>query len=129
MTSAEKVLQTHPWEGHVDRSALVQCIEACYECAQACTSCADACLSEEAVDGLRKCIRLNLDCADICEVTGRVVTRQTEYDAALTRRSSKPAVRPAPRVPMSASDTPAITSTAAFARRRAAAANRRAGSS
>jgi hypothetical protein len=34
---------------------------------------------------LRKCIRLNLDCADICEVTGRVLTRQSEYDASLTK--------------------------------------------
>lgn len=30
---------------------------------------------------LRKCIRLNLDCADICDATGRVLTRQTQYDA------------------------------------------------
>ena len=30
---------------------------------------------------LRKCIRLDLDCADICDTTGRVLTRQTEYDA------------------------------------------------
>ncbi len=34
---------------------------------------------------LRKCIRTNLDCADICEATGRVLSRQTEYDAVVTR--------------------------------------------
>jgi hypothetical protein len=34
---------------------------------------------------LRKCIRLNLDCADICEATGRVLIRQTGYDAPLTK--------------------------------------------
>ena len=34
---------------------------------------------------LRRCIRLDLDCADVCEVTGRVLSRQTEYDAELTR--------------------------------------------
>ena len=32
------------------------------------------------VTDMRKCIRLCLDCADICEATGRVLTRQTEYD-------------------------------------------------
>jgi len=32
-------------------------------------------------DGGRKCIRLNLDCAEICTATGRVLIRQTEYDA------------------------------------------------
>jgi hypothetical protein len=50
-------------------------------CAQSCTSCADACLSEDSVAELRRCVRLDLDCADICETTGRVLTRQTEYDA------------------------------------------------
>jgi hypothetical protein len=78
---AEPMLEAHPWPGHVDRDALARCIEACFECSQTCTSCADACLSEEQVVELRKCIRLNLDCADICEVTGRVLSRQTEYDA------------------------------------------------
>jgi len=36
---------------------------------------------EDTVEELRKCIRLNLDCADICGTTGRLLTRQTEYDA------------------------------------------------
>lgn len=78
---ARPMLDTHPWPGHVDRDVLARCIEECVSCAQACTSCADACLSEDSVTELRKCIRLNLDCADICETTGRVLTRQTEYDA------------------------------------------------
>ena len=34
---------------------------------------------------MAKCIRLNLDCADICQTTARVVSRQTEYAANLTR--------------------------------------------
>ena len=46
---------------------------------------ADACLSEDMVDELRKCIRTNLDCADICASTGRVLSRHTGYDANLTR--------------------------------------------
>lgn len=81
MPYAEPMLETHPWEGNVDRRALAECIEACFECAQSCTSCADACLSEEQVGELRKCIRLNLDCTDVCDAAGRVLTRQTEYDA------------------------------------------------
>jgi hypothetical protein len=80
-TLSRTMLETHPWEGNVDRATLADCIEACFECAQTCGACADACLSEESVADLRKCIRLNLDCADICDVTGRVMTRQTEYDA------------------------------------------------
>ena len=77
----KQMLETHPWPGNVDRDVLSRCIEECFGCAETCTSCADACLSEEMVAELRKCIRLNLDCADICDATGRVLTRQTEYDA------------------------------------------------
>jgi hypothetical protein len=63
---------------------LVRCIEACYDCAESCTQCADDCLGEESVQELTTCIRLNLDCADICAVTGRVVGRRTGYDPAVT---------------------------------------------
>jgi hypothetical protein len=76
-----EMLDTHPWPGHVDREVLASCIEECVSCAQTCTSCSDACLSEDMVAELRKCIRLNLDCADICAATAAVLTRQTEYDA------------------------------------------------
>ena len=85
MSRAGPMLDTYPRDFNVSRDALVRCIDACYECAQACTACADDCLSEENVAQLIKCIRLNQDCADICETTGRVVSRQTEYDANLTR--------------------------------------------
>jgi hypothetical protein len=67
-----------------DKDVLVRCIEACFDCAQACTQCADDCLSEQDVQPLVKCIRSDLDCADVCATTGRVVSRQTEYDANLT---------------------------------------------
>jgi hypothetical protein len=85
MPYAKPMLDTHPWPGHVDRGLLAACIEACVECAQACASCADACLSEDDVQDLRKCIRLNLDCDDLCSATARVLTRQTEYDAPVSR--------------------------------------------
>src|SRR5687768_13103039 len=57
--------------------ALICCIDESYSCAEACISCADACLSEESVAELRLCIRLNLDCAAICNATGEVAARQT----------------------------------------------------
>ena len=86
MTVASQMLETYPKDlGGVDRDKLAACIDACFECAQACTACADACLSEDMVAELAKCIRSNLDCADICETTGRVLSRHTGYDANLTR--------------------------------------------
>jgi hypothetical protein len=86
MTLAERMLDTYPRDLNVDKSLLATCIEACYQCSEACTACADDCLSEQGqVESLVKCIRLNLDCADICDVTGRVLSRQTEYDANVTK--------------------------------------------
>ena len=86
MTVAGRMLETYPKDlGGVDRGKLLACIEACVECAQACTACADACLSEDTVADLRKCIRSDLDCADVCDTTGRVLSRHTGYDANLTR--------------------------------------------
>ena len=52
---------------------------------QACTACADAFLSDESVAELIKCIRTNLDCADVCVSTGRVLSRHTGYGVNLTR--------------------------------------------
>jgi hypothetical protein len=86
MSQAAAMLDTYPTDlGGVDTKALAACIDACVDCAQACTACADACLSEDMVAELTKCIRTNLDCADICDATGRVLSRHTGYDANLTR--------------------------------------------
>jgi hypothetical protein len=82
---ARHMLDTYPRELNVDRQLLVRSIEACCDCAEACTQCADDCLSDQNVQELARCIRLNLDCADACATTGRVVSRQTEYDANVTR--------------------------------------------
>jgi hypothetical protein len=78
-----EMLQTHPAEAPLDQGALASCIEACFECAQVCTACADACLGERELDELVRCIRLDLDCADICYATGRMLSRQTAFDQGL----------------------------------------------
>jgi hypothetical protein len=83
--TVQEMISAHPQALGVERDALVRCIEECFNCAAACTSCADACLGEETVAGLVRCIRLNLDCADVCEATGRVLIRQTAFDPRLAR--------------------------------------------
>jgi hypothetical protein len=86
MSQAAAMLDAYPTDlGGIDRQALIECIEACFDCAQACTACADACLSEDMVAELSKCIRTDLDCADICGATGAVISRHTGYDANITR--------------------------------------------
>jgi len=79
------MMETYPASISLDRHMLARVVDVAVECAQACTACADACLSEEMVADLRKCIRTNLDCADICATTARVLSRHTGYDANITR--------------------------------------------
>lgn len=83
--STTAMLETYPAEINLDRRRLARTIDALIECAEACTACADACLSESSVAELTKCVRTNLDCADICGTTARVLSRHTGYDANLTR--------------------------------------------
>ncbi len=77
MTTTAEMLKTHPRQIEADADLFAQCADACFECAESCTACADACLSEEQIAELRTCVRLNLDCVDICESVGKVLLRQT----------------------------------------------------
>ena len=86
MTHAQTMLETHPSSGgtmHID--TLAEVLHHLEECAQTCSLCADACLAEEMVAELRRCIRLNLDCADLCRTTAAVLGRQVEPDSATMR--------------------------------------------
>jgi hypothetical protein len=80
----QNMLSTHPESAqHLD--ALVACINACFECDQCCTSCADACLHEDSPSKLTACIRLNLDCADVCAATGRMLSRVGDVNTSTLR--------------------------------------------
>ena len=75
--NSEQMISTHP-DVHGNYSQpLIKCIDDCFSCAQTCTSCADACLAESMVEQLRQCIRLNLDCADVCNAAGALASRRT----------------------------------------------------
>lgn len=67
----------NPPEYHLQDYA--EALDALIECAAACTLCADACLGETGkVEQLRGCITMNLDCADVCATTVRLLSRQTQ---------------------------------------------------
>lgn len=86
MAHVKEMLDTYPRTFNVDADLLARTIEALVECANTCSQCADSCLSEPGLSPeLAKCIRLDLDCAEICLATSRVISRQTEYDANVTR--------------------------------------------
>ena len=81
-----KMLDAYPKDlGNIDKDKVSECIAACFECAQACTACADACLSEDMVAELTKCIRTDLDCADVCATTARLLSRHTGSDRTVVR--------------------------------------------
>ena len=84
-TSTLSMLETYPQAISLDRIQLAATIDILDACAEACTACADACLSEPDVAELTKCIRTNLDCADVCATTARVLSRHTGYDASMSR--------------------------------------------
>ena len=84
-TTTMPMLNTYPAEITMDRATLGATIDVLIACSEACTACADACLSEGMVAELTKCIRTNMDCADICAATARVLSRHTGYDANISR--------------------------------------------
>lgn len=78
VTKTLRMLESHPAElGGLDPVAIAACIDECLSCAQACVACADACLSESDPRNLATCIRFNWDCADVCSVTARVLSRRS----------------------------------------------------
>lgn len=82
MKTIALILHSHPRADQQHADAYADAVHALATCAHTCTSCADACLSEiEGLDHLRRCIRLNLDCADICTATARILMRQSETAA------------------------------------------------
>jgi hypothetical protein len=85
MSYARQLLDTYPGTVAVDSDVLAATIDALSDCAQACTADADADLREQNLAEMIKCIRLCLDCADICTATAAVTSRQTTYDANVTR--------------------------------------------
>jgi hypothetical protein len=85
-TTVVEMLRATPKGPFIQNDALAKCIDECFGCTQTCVACADACLGEDNVKMLAKCIRLNLDCADICENTGRLLSRQQQPDLELLRR-------------------------------------------
>src|SRR5215467_11143791 len=85
MSYAMQLLDSYPRTISLDATLLASTIDALNDCAQACTADADDDLSEPNVAEMVKCIRLCLDCADICTTTTAVTSRRTDYDPNVTR--------------------------------------------
>jgi hypothetical protein len=85
MSYARQLLGTYPLTVDVNVDLLAATIDALSDCAQACIADTDADLSEQNLAEMVKCIRLCLDCTDICTATAGVISRLAEYDPGATR--------------------------------------------
>ena len=85
MQTIEPTRSRSPIRASSSTATIPDCIAACIECSQACVACADACLAEDEVMLLRRCIRLDYDCADICAITARILSRLFEDDTHVVR--------------------------------------------
>jgi exosome complex RNA-binding protein Csl4 len=85
MSYARQMLDTYPRTDSAGADVLAAAIDALSDCAQACNADNAADLSEQNVTEMVSCIRLCLDCADICTATAGVISRQAQYDASVTR--------------------------------------------
>jgi len=81
--SIEAMISEHPEVGGNYNESLGFAVRKAVDCAAICNSCADACLAEPM--DMNQCIRLNLDCADVCTATARVGMRRTGGDRNLIR--------------------------------------------
>lgn len=56
-----------------------ECLIECNECAAACLYCASACLDEEDPKQMDRCIKLDMECADICRLAAASIARGDEH--------------------------------------------------
>ncbi len=59
--------------------AYQKCIDACANCMQACEQCLSSCLQEPDVSARIHCIGLLRDCADICDLAARYMSRPSSH--------------------------------------------------
>ncbi len=90
MSYARQMLDSYRRSFNIDAGLLAATIDALNDCAQACTADVDADLGEQHVPELIKCIRLCLDCADVCAATATITSRLAEYDSIRFVRAPAP---------------------------------------
>ena len=85
MSYARQLLDSQPGTANMDVALLAAAIDAMSDCAQACTADTDADLGEQDLTEMVQCIRLCLDCTDICAATAGVISRPANHDNDVVR--------------------------------------------
>ena len=66
-----------------------QTIAALNACVAECNHCTTACLDEQDVKMLTKCIKLDIDCAEICSLTASLLARGSEHGEHLKKECAE----------------------------------------
>jgi hypothetical protein len=85
MSYSRQMLDNYQGTLNAGAALVATAIDAITDCAQACTADIDADLSEQDVAEMVKCIRLCLDCTDICTATAGIISRPANYDPQVAR--------------------------------------------
>src|ERR1700745_3815202 len=64
-------------------------LEILAECTTACNNCLAACLAEPDVKNMLECIKLDLDCAQICQLTSAFISRNSDHARHLMKECSE----------------------------------------
>ena len=76
-----EVLADHPAKETFDLAELHRAATAAMECSLICAACADSDLGREGHD-MQACIRMCMDCSDLCSTTARLLARPTPRGSA-----------------------------------------------
>ena len=93
MTDTKEILDTVPTGVPLSTEDVAAAIDACLRCVQTCTTCANADLAEEDIDELRVCAARCITCADVCDVTARVLSRPAQWDQLIVHRLLQACIR------------------------------------
>jgi hypothetical protein len=93
MTDTREMLDASPVSVRLGAAEVAAAIDACLNCLQACVSCANSDVAEEDFEEMRTCIALDQNCADVCDVTARVLSRPVSSDDFVIHRLLQACVR------------------------------------
>ena len=93
MTETRDMLEASPAAVPAGVGEVAAAIDACLKCVQSCASCSDADLAEDNVADMATCSALCLACADVCDVTARLLSRSAHWDRFVVHRLLQACVR------------------------------------
>ena len=85
MSYSSRILDTFARDSRIEAGLLREALDSLDDCIQACIVDTDADLSESDLGDMVKCIRLCLQCTDVCAATRSYLGRPAEFDARVAR--------------------------------------------